>query len=466
MLLFVMRTLLIFSFNSDLEGIEEFQIILIQLTEKFGLPYTNLSAAPCLAVPYTPLYHIFVSATASALNIDVFADIAEVYWIGRGLNLGFNMLTLLVFFKICQELEFSQLRSVMAAGTLFVFLTFHHFAVRPDSLRMLFVALTFLMVTKAINSQKIKPLLFFGGAIFMLLAFASKQDSAQVGIGVGIYFLLFRKDQFLPFFLYFCLPILLGLSAIGLILFNGLDLESLHHGLNTGIDLKYFLIFIGIGFLAPFSIWIYRGFRTISLDWKQQESGPLRMFHVVAIVTFLLSCLFSLRMGSMAVYFADFSFVLILILASDQVLWEKRFWSFALIGFVILKLVSVGNLLKNNLSPSFKQKYADSKALSVKINERLDVNEYAFSYAPQINIFITEKLSSPNLGYAYFDYLFHVNGFDVAIPEYDVASSCIEPKIILSPLDDDGGSAFLDAYHPNHFVTDTILGQIVRERKF
>ena len=54
-LVVVARILIVYSYSSNIEGIEELSVFLIQKAMLFGSLYSS-AEAPCISVPYSPLY--------------------------------------------------------------------------------------------------------------------------------------------------------------------------------------------------------------------------------------------------------------------------------------------------------------------------------------------------------------------------------------------------------------------------
>ena len=186
--IFILRCCLVLSYQSDLEGIEEFQVILVQTTLNSGSPYTSLQDAPCLGVPYTPLYYHLNAGIIRTLGLTESIEPIGIYRVGRALNLLFNLITVFVVFLIGRTLKLSVTRSLILGSIYFVFLTFHHFAIRPDSLRILLSAASILFLLKAVTSAKTTKPFAIAGILAALAAFA-KLDSLQILAAAGLYFL-------------------------------------------------------------------------------------------------------------------------------------------------------------------------------------------------------------------------------------------------------------------------------------
>lgn len=459
--IFILRCCLVFSYQSDLEGIEEFQVILVQTTLNSGSPYTSLQAAPCLGVPYTPLYYHLNAGIIRSLGLSESIDPIGIYRVGRALNLLLNLATFFVVFLIGRTLKLSSTASWTLGGIYFVFLTFHHFAIRPDSLRILLSAASILFLLKAVTSAKSARAFGIAGLFAALAAFA-KLDSLQILAAAGLYFLFVDRRLLLQFVAATGTSFSLSMVALGALFLDIENLVSLSLGLTTGIDLQYFLIFIGIGFLAPFSLWIMQSLRISWNSMKDQDSKPeLKFLGTLAVVTFSISLLFSTRMGSMAVYFQDFVLVSITLLVYTWSTFENRFWKTAVAVFMGLKLASVATLTVKAFDHVHRSEYETSKQHAQVLTDLLPSGEYAFSYQPRVNIFLRDRLSAPNMGYEYFKYLFYTNDFKIKVLDYPETLQCIAPSLVSAPLETVSETDYFSRAPRNFTPVDTALGQVI-----
>jgi hypothetical protein len=459
--IFILRCCLIFSYQSDLEGIEEFQVILVQTTLNSGSPYTSLHDAPCLGVPYTPLFYHLNAGIIRSLGLSDSIEPIGIYRVGRTLNLLLNLITVFVVFLIGRTLKLSVTRSLILGSIYFVFLTFHHFAIRPDSLRILLSALSVLFLLKAVTSAKTtKPFAIAG--LFAALAAFAKLDSLQILAAAGLYFLFVDRRLLLQFIAVTGISFSLSMVALGALFLNIENLMSLSLGLTTGIDIQYFLIFIGIGFLTPFSLWIIRSLRISWNSLKDQDSKPeLKFLATLAVVTFSISLLFSTRMGSMAVYFQDFVLVAITLLVYAWSTFGNRFWKGTAAVFIGLKLASVATLTVKAFDHTHKSEYYISKQHAQVLTNLLPSGEYAFCYQPRVNIFLRDRLSAPNMGYEYFKYLFYTNDFKIKVLDYPESNQCVAPSLVSAPMETVSETDYFSRAPRNFTPIDTSLGQVI-----
>ena len=436
----VCRLCLLFSYSPDIAGLEEFQLILLKLTYKSGNPYTLLNKPPCLAVPYAPFYYHALTTIFRFLPIDI-NNVRSIYIAGRSTNLFLNLVNVFVIYIVCREFGMNKIFSIGTALIFFIFLFFDHYAVRPDTLKLFFVSLHLLFTIKAVKKDK-GYLYVILSSFFLCCAVFTKQDSLQLLLPATLSFFLLCENRILKLAIF---SITFIFSLLCFLYLMGFDREllkvtatSIYWGMYTGINLKYFLMTSVLGFIIPFMplivISFVCGYRLMA-D-KALQNPVLKMLPLYVGLSFIFSFAFSLRLGAMPVYYAEFMLFMLLLLAVNYSLSPKK-KSLGLAVFYATMLTLLTLYFTNNkMGPDLKVKFEQSEEISKTVLKKVPQG-LMFSYDPLIDVFIADRLSAPNLGYEFYRHWFYTEGYQIETVNYNEMLHCDEPQWLIATEKDE-----------------------------
>ena len=195
-ILFIVRIYSIFSYNTDIEGVEFASVHFLQLLKLKGHLYSDPSQFPYLLVVYTPLYYYVMLFVVNLFSIDVVKDIHSMYITGRVVSF---VLLFLDFYILVNSINLlvSRFRyKIYLFLLLLLFIPVHFYTFRPDSFKVTCFVLFLYFSIKYVNSNSFKHL--FIGFLFLLTGVLFKQDLLLYGIILYVTFYIgFRKRIYL-----------------------------------------------------------------------------------------------------------------------------------------------------------------------------------------------------------------------------------------------------------------------------
>ncbi len=460
LLVIFLRGLLIFSYNSNLEGTEEFSVFLTKMTIETGSFYP-IEKATCVTVPYSPLYFDFTAWVTSTMNPCEEAVPISIYRTGRFLNLIYNLLSLIAVVVLGHLLGLSRKRSFWVGGLYFILLTPHHFAVRPDSIRALLVATSVMTMVQYIRARQFSLLFLVLSGITASLAVAVKFDAIQLIILFALFIMTLPQSRRISCFLVFSVSLL---SVYYFFISGNIAFDNMMSSINSGFILEYFMWMIGIGFLVPFMPWILRLIHLYASANFHKFSSENKLIAIGLCVTFSLSLIFSFRFGSAPVYFSDFFLFAVIAVGKN---WSDFFrpiaWKFLAAFTISVKIVFLCLLAVRSMENKHIIRYLKNQKVAHQIKARLRPNQYAYAYDNQVNLFLFEKLSTINHGLELTKFQFYKQGIDIDLSHYADPSSCQKPSIVAVPLEAWVDTDYFDKFWPELTPVDTLNRYVLLE---
>ena len=275
--------------------------------------YTSPEAIPYEIFQYTPISQLPVIFLAWFEN-DFFPSQDFIFTLGAGriLSLIYNLMTAFVIFKILKSQLKVQLTFSLFGSLTFLYLLPHHFfAIRPDSLALLFTVTGIYFFTKAYFEEHRNS--FIVCAIILAFSFFIKQDAFLISGAFGLVLLLSKNIKGLIIFslsligslvvLLLIAPIFLG-PYFYISVFGGVALE-MKFSQFTYVLSRYFTFYYVL-----MAILIY-GILIIFKNWPQHRK-ELLFFLTTFIVTFCFAAFTSFKVGSHFNYYELPSIVTIL----------------------------------------------------------------------------------------------------------------------------------------------------------
>lgn len=296
------RLLLSFHYTFNLGGLENYFIYHINKVNGLFI-YKNPEEYPYEVNQYTPLYFYFSKAIILLFKGLELNEIRVLYVSGRIMNIIFNILSSIFIYKFfIQILEAKKNQALTISLIIFNLFIVHNYAVRPDSLKVLFLIASAYFTGKYIKSQNIGYLVC--SAILSFLAILTKQDALIYVFMLSyiiFYFVGFKKSfQFLLF--------TGSLTISGLIIIGYKDLSALIKNLIVGIDqgasLSWFKLLFETNILQFTGI-----FLLLALILSSKSKNKL--FEIIGILFLIISVSSSaLKWGSDMNYFTEIQIVL------------------------------------------------------------------------------------------------------------------------------------------------------------
>lgn len=315
--LLIVRVLLIFSYNLDLDGLEYYFVYFMQRVFNGTPIYTNPESFPYTDFLYTPIYIYSGSLLIWMTKLDIFNDIHQVLIVGRCFSFFIVLLQLLYFKKIIYIITKSKFHYLVLISLYLLLLNGHIYAIRPDALKVFLFSIFFYhLIQYAFFSFSLKDAII--AVLVALLAVYTKQDIV-IHISVCLMVLFyFKKEKSVVFILFsflfsslilfvFCQLVYGKYFFANLVLFNFQQVEHVFKSYIVYLLITSLIRTVPIILLA---IFIYR-----KLD-KNSPTFLLEKYVIVtSIILFPIAHLLLLRVASNLNYTYEFIFFLILDIA-------------------------------------------------------------------------------------------------------------------------------------------------------
>lgn len=393
----LVRLVLIFSYNIDLDGAEFTFVHYIQQLLKGQPLYLDPESFPYSAIIYTPLNLYTVYGICKLFNVDYVFDVHTIFIIGRCVSF---ICVIGCLYFITKIVRFYTNKKWIIVYSIFVFLVIisgHMYAFRPDSMKMLFFILFFYFFLNYFFFKQ-KQQHFWWIILFANLAFLAKQD-AIVYIFLILSINCCYQRNFKSFFILLatgiCCVITIVLlqfvfgkhCLVNLFLFN---LQAI-----SDVTSSYNLLIFLINFLRLLPIYLLLIYFYSKIP-KSNNEIVLKVIIVSSILANIISNLFLFRPGSYlnytyeAVILLMFSLFLVLHLnpASNKI-------KTALLLYFLFYFLS--NLIIKNYVFSYKNEITYRKEYAafytLRNNLLLIIKDQDCLFAPdlKLSIFLADK---------------------------------------------------------------------------
>ena len=371
--------------------------------------YTNPEALPYEIFQYTPISQLpLIFLVWFEINFFPSQDFIFTLGAGRILSIIYNLLTAFVIFKILKsQLKVETNIALFGSLTFLCLLPHHFFAIRPDSMALLFTVTAIYYFTKAYFQEHQTSFIF--SAVILAFSFFVKQDAFLISGAFGLILLLTKNFKGLILFslsLIGCLGILLLIAPLFLgahfytSVFGGVALE-MKFSQFTYVLLRYFTFYYLLLGLIVFGILI------IFKNWTQHRK-QLLFFLTTFIVTFCFAVFTSFKVGSHFNYYELPSIIALLFIVysinakfvspvnKKKVLMPLIILVYAIsLHFLYFQFYHYTSpLLKNKIAQKFR---TNTIANNQKIfNELNNSNLNICSYDTRSRIILAKKVILPN----------------------------------------------------------------------
>lgn len=138
-LLLFIRFIYIFTYDTDLEGVEFALVHFVQMIILKGHLYGNAAKFPYLLVVHAPLYYYAMAAVMKTGAIDVVNDVHMMYIIGRSISFSYFSFLYMFLLKTINLLVNNFRHKIIIVLIFVLFLPNHFYSCRPDSLKFTFL---------------------------------------------------------------------------------------------------------------------------------------------------------------------------------------------------------------------------------------------------------------------------------------------------------------------------------------
>lgn len=217
----LIRIAYIFSYDTDLEGMEMISVHITQLLHLKSHMYSNPSQFPYLLLAYTPLYYYLMDFIMSIFSIDVINNTHTIYIIGRSLSLLLFVFVSYGIYAIIKQIHHGYRHYILLLLLFILLLPKHFYTVRPDSFKVFFFTLFLLFHIKYLFSNKTS---YFWLSLFSLITgIYFKHDLLLYGfIYYAVFFLSYRDKKYI--YAGFIILIVLLISVYWMYISTGINL--------------------------------------------------------------------------------------------------------------------------------------------------------------------------------------------------------------------------------------------------
>jgi hypothetical protein len=417
--------------------------------------YTNPEAIPYEIFQYTPLSQIPIILLAWIENkLFHTEDFVFTLTAGRLLSIIYNLITAYLIYKILKNHFKSQIYLAVLGGLTFIcFLPHHFFAIRPDSLALLFTVGGIYFFTEGYFLERNKS--FVLSAITLAFSFFVKQDAFLISGAFGL-ILLFTKN--IKGLFMFCLTFFCSIGILLLfatLLFGPYFFNSIFGGVALEMKFDQFTYVLSryFTFYYLFLILFFYSLYFIFKNWNTLIKQVI-FFVITLMITFLFAGFTSFKVGSHFNYYelpTIIALFLVVYVLNHKFNFKKNgFNLLSILGFVyVLSLHFMyfqyyhytSLFLKNNLAKSSRISFiANNKEIFTELkNSKVNI----CSYDNRARIMLNDEIILPNsefYGISRFSY----KDFDNTHPKKQI-------KIIILPK--------------GLILKDTDLGRFVRDFK-
>jgi hypothetical protein len=266
--------------------------------------YSNPEAIPYEIFQYTPLSQIPIILLAWIENkLFHTEDFVFTLTAGRLLSIIYNLITAYLIYRILKNHLKTQTNLAILGSLIYIcFLPHHFFAIRPDSLALLFTVSGLYFFTKAYFLQRNKSLVF--SAIILAFSFFVKQDAFLISGAFGL-ILLFTKN-FKGLFL-FSLTLLCSLGILLLVaplIFGPFFYKSIFGGVALSMKFEQFT-YILTRYITFYYLLILLIGVSIFFIIKSKTNKETKYFLLTSIIfSLFISSFTTLKEGSHINYYA------------------------------------------------------------------------------------------------------------------------------------------------------------------
>ncbi|MDB5227036.1 MAG: hypothetical protein JWN78_1229 [Bacteroidota bacterium] len=245
--LLTVRIMYIFSYNTDMEGVEFASIHFLQLLKLKHHIYSDPGKFPYLLVVYAPLYYYVMLGVINLFSVDVLNNIHSVYIIGRVISFLLLFLNFFIVKKIVEQFIPDFRSKIYLFLFLLLLIPLHFYTFRPDSFKVTSFVIFIYYFLKFVHTNAFKYYLL--SFIFLYTGILFKQDVLIYGLITYLFFyFVYRKKIYL-----FTIPVLfitlfitgfLLYSSAGIDLYKELFVYNIQYDRDPAININTIIIYL------------------------------------------------------------------------------------------------------------------------------------------------------------------------------------------------------------------------------
>lgn len=299
------RFIYIFTYDTDLEGVEFALLHFVQKIVVKGNLYGNAAKFPYLLVVHAPLYYYLMAGLSKLFTINVITDVHNLYILFRSFSFLLLFVNFFLLLKIVNKIVPVFRYKIHLLVLFLLFLPSHFYSCRPDSLKVTLFLSFFYLLLYYYQHKQLKHLIYSAG--ILSLGILCKQDVLAYGLAAYLLFFIFEKK--IVYALASLLVIFLITTCIVLYYsFTGINLikELFFYNLQYDSDLSLNLMLIIIYYVraAPLIIVMF-----INLFSNHKLS---KILSCLSILYLFICTAAMLRTGSNINYTYESFFILLL----------------------------------------------------------------------------------------------------------------------------------------------------------
>lgn len=387
------RFLLIFSYNTDLDGAEFTFIHYLQQLLSGKPLYLDPEHFPFSATIYTPAYLYLVYFVCKFYRLDYIRDIHEIYMAGRTVSFFFVFVSLFYIDRFSKRQNAGAFTRMLMLCIFLLLITGHAYATRPDSMKIAcFIMAVFYYTEYFYFSGSRTALILF--LLAFVLSVSAKQD-------VLLYLLLLQSIQVLlsrqlkalsVLFISLLLAALLFLiiySISGIAAMTSLFPFNLQMISDYRNSYNFYVVIFSTLRLSPLYL-------ILILLLRNRKDGYSRLIAICGILAGISTTLFLFRPGS----FLNYAYELIVFLSVGTGLYlsnlaPKRFFVYGFSAY--LSLLFISNILIRNYAynsqkeDNYRKDMMHDYAMRKIMEPKLQQGAVVFSPDLELSIFLADK---------------------------------------------------------------------------
>ena len=430
LLFLLLRLLLVYSYASDIGGVENNVIYSVAKVLAGGTLYDNPETNNFNITQYSPLYYYTVIITTKLLKLNPISDLHAIYIIGRYYSLLFNLISVYLIYRLLTKKFYVEKKLALIAGIIyFIHLTRIHFAARPDALFGLIFILIIFCFVKYFQENSKNKIVFVLGLLLIVISIYIKQTGIQFLVIIPAYFFFIKK--FKSFFISLILLFVFGALLYGAfnLIYNSYFFSNTVGGINNGVSIaRIYDVFSH--FFLKYQVLFILGLIVSAQFFDKKQNLEIRFIAFVSIGVFCFAFVTSMKEGSWINYYNEFIIATIILSAvmferiSKTTNLSDNSHQFAKIVCTVFIVILLPNVVLQKLYHEHFQHLKESSSLyknkqkvATILESRLLSNQYFLSFDDQINAMLPLNSVVPNKdlvpSQSKFNYQNFTNSFNI-----------------------------------------------------
>lgn len=409
LLFLILRLLLVYSFASDIGGVENNVIYSIAKVLAGGTLYDNPEANNFNITQYAPIYYYLVIFVTKLFNLNPISHLHDIYITGRYVSLFFNLISVYLIYRLLTKNFYCEKKLSLIAGIIFfIHLTRIHFAARPDALFGMVFILILICFVKYFQSNGQNQVVFIVGILLTAISIFIKQTGIQFLIIIPAYFFLIKSYK--NFFISAVLLFVFSIISYGVfnLLYGSYFFSNTVSGINNGVSIaRIYDVFSH--FFLKYQVLFILGLVVAAQFFDTKQDKEIRFIAFMSIGIFCFAFVTSMKEGSWINYYNEFIIAAIILTAimferiSKSMTQNDHMHRIAKIICAVFIVLLLPNVIVQKLYHEHFQHlkessilYANKQKVAQLLESKLLNNQYFLSFDDQINAMLPQKSVVPN----------------------------------------------------------------------